>query len=464
MFCFLFSFLITTSLFGQWEPDVRLTVDDSSSNTSYTNCHSIATGPGGTIHVVWYDGRTGKRQIFYKRSTDHGNTWSEDIRLTNTNAQAYDPSIAVFDSTVHVVWQDSRSGTWDAVYYKRSTDAGLTWSDDVPLTNSAYNSRSPSVAADSMGVHVTWADERSGPEIYYRRSTDGGINWSDEQRLTFAFQESWYPAITLSGPYVHITWRDWRDHSFEVYYKRSTDYGVTWDSTDVRLSGDPNGSYNPCIAASGNFVHVIWWDTRFEPFEIYYKRSTDNGAKWSDDIRLTNDSSGSYNPSIVAAGANVHVFWEALADYYPEIDYIHSNDNGITWSADTELTARPNSYATFPSAAFLGNEIHLVWTDFRDNEYGEIYYKRNVTGNAGITQNQSFTQEFEPKELVAPNPFNNYARIYGKAGETFLIYDIQGRLMAKCRNNYFGKDLNQGVYFLKFENSNYKPIRVVKIK
>ena len=106
----------------------------------------------------------------------------------------------------------------------------------------------------------------------------------------------------------------------------------------------------------------------------------------------------------------------------------------------------------------------LVWTDFRDNEYGEIYYKRNLTGNTGITQNQSFAKEFEPKELVAPNPFNNHARIYGTANKTFLIYDIQGRLMAKSQGDFFGRGLNQGVYFLKFENSNHKPIRVVKIK
>jgi hypothetical protein len=67
--------LLTLALFSalfaraQWEPDVRLTNDTSSSWTSWSTQHAIATC-GDSIHVVWQDERTGDAEIYYKRSID----------------------------------------------------------------------------------------------------------------------------------------------------------------------------------------------------------------------------------------------------------------------------------------------------------------------------------------------------------------------------------------------------------
>jgi hypothetical protein len=53
-----------------------------------------------------------------------------------------------------------------------------------------------------------------------------------------------------------------------------------------------------CAAASGPNVYVTWQDTRDGNWEIYFKRSTDRGASWDPDLRLTSDSSWSQNPQI----------------------------------------------------------------------------------------------------------------------------------------------------------------------
>jgi len=43
------------------------------------------------------------------------------------------------------------------------------------------------MAVDSSdAIHIVWADFASdGYEIYYKRSDDGGISWSDAQRITW---------------------------------------------------------------------------------------------------------------------------------------------------------------------------------------------------------------------------------------------------------------------------------------
>ncbi len=366
---------------GQWEPDVRLTYNDSTSHTCYTNARSIALGSNGTVHVVWYDHRTGVDQIYYKRSTDRGTTWSTDTNLTDTTGMKTDPALAVAGETVHVVWADHRFGYPAAIMYRRSTDNGTSWSAEVCLHASSWNSRNPAIAVTGSTVHVAWASDSVGREIYYIRSADNGTTWSPRRRLTFDPQQSWYPSIASSGRFVHLAWEDWRDHSFEIYYLRSTDSGATWDSSPVRLSGDlTTGSCSPSLCVSDSFVHVVWFDTRHTPFELYYRCSSNNGQTWDrPEQRITTDSSGSYNPTISAIGPNVHIVWEALlgtADIYHKM----STDNGITWQPETRLT-NDNFHSATPSLAILDSGVHVVWTDFRDNENGEIYYKRNLNGN-----------------------------------------------------------------------------------
>ena len=386
-FLVLSSCLLVSFAAAQWEPDIRLTGDDSGSHTSFNNTHCIA-GSGRVVHVAWYDRRTGTDQIFYKRSTDAGTTWSQDTALTTGTGGKSDPGLAVMGDLVHLVWEDRRGGYNSEVYYRRSTDNGVSWESETRLTIDNYLSQNPCVCTQGDRVHVAWANDTAGREVYYLRSTDRGVTWGDRRRLTFDMQESYYPSLAAVGNVVHCVWRDWRDHSFEVYYLRSATYGQTWDSIPVRLSGDPaSGSYNPCIAASGPGAHVIWWDTRDTPFELYYRRTTDYGNTWEPEVRLTFDTTGSYNPTIAAEGASVHVTWEAL---YGSADiYVRSSfDVGATWLPEQRLT-NDQFLSVSPSVAVIDSGIHVIWTDFRDSDYGEIYYKRNLTGNVGVEEERS---------------------------------------------------------------------------
>ena len=456
--------LLASPLLAQWEPDVRLTQDGSWSYTSYNNARCIGAGPGGVLHVVWYDGRNGGTcEIYHKRSTDGGTTWSGDSRLTTDPAQSDYPALAVQDSNLYVAWFDGRNGGW-SVYTKRSTDYGATWGPDVLQSyNGGANSWFPSVCASGPNVVVVWEDNRDGgnDQLYYAHSTDYGATWAPEVRLTFT--PSFSPSLAASGPYVHLVWEDTRT-GYDLWYKRSTDGGATW-GPDTRLSNPPNNSAYPSVSASGPNVHVAFHDSRTGNLEIFYQRSTDYGFSWEPDLQLTSAAGTSSFPSIADSGSNVHVIWMEERDGNREVYYKRSTDLGLTWGSDVRLTTDP-AVSFPPSIALSDTMVHVVWADTRDGNL-EIYYKRDPTGNApsGVAEVRNAEFGMRNAELrITPNPYVSFARVPGHEAERFSLYDISGRKVGTYPGDRIGEGLSPGVYFLRQEEGSGAPVRVVKIR
>ncbi|UCG92988.1 MAG: T9SS type A sorting domain-containing protein [candidate division WOR-3 bacterium] len=424
--------VIPSVLFAQWEPDYRLTANNDSSFTSYNNAWCVAANED-TVHVVWYDNRDGNYEIYYKRSSDGGVTWGPDTRLTDEPSGSYNPSIAIAGPEIHVVWEDERSQDVE-VYHKYSTDGGITWGSDVHVSVISGPQGMPSVAVVASCVHVVWVDFTlmGNSEIYYCRSVDGGTTWDAPVQISYAAGFSTSPSIAAHGSNVHIAWHDsrfgWWNN--EIFYRRSTNDGVDW-SPEQQLTMDTTFSNTPSIAASGNNIHVVWEEMRDGNFEIYYKNSTDNGQIWSTDLRLTSDAADSHYPSAAASGSNIHVTWQDTRDGNDEIYYKVSNDYGVSWDPDIRLTD-DQSISQNASVAVAGQKVHVLWTDERDGNW-ELYYKRNPSGNPGIVE---FSDDIASAiHLVAtPNPFSKLTAInFGVAQSAkhiaLDIYDAAGRLV-----------------------------------
>jgi hypothetical protein len=290
-----------------WGPDVQLTSIQSSA------VYPTIAAFGSVLHVVWHDHRTGGAKIFYKRSMDNGNTWGPDVQLSfGTSSASERPSLAILGQDIHVVWQDNRDGNYE-IYYSHSSNGGTSWQTESRITTNAGNSLYPSVYAPGQYVHVAWSDDRDGnKEIYYKRSTDLGSTWGPDTRLTVDSAESSYPSITVISSAVYVVWQDLRN-GWDIYGKRSADGGATW-STDTRLTNDISNSFYPAIFGSGQNLHIVWQDVRDGNWEIYYKRSTDAGLTWPPDTRLTVNGYDSFFPSVAVTGTSVNILWQDNRD------------------------------------------------------------------------------------------------------------------------------------------------------
>jgi len=465
--------LTAMPLLGQWQADQRLTNDPNESRCATTKAVA-ANGPA--VHVVWFDNRDGNQEIYYKSSVDTGLTWSGDVRLTNNASNAQTPRIVVSGNNLHCVWQDNRDGNYE-VYYKRSTDSGATWGLDTRLTSNSNWSLFPTLAVSGSNVHLLWMDDRDGNrETYFKRSTDNGNTWSSDTRLSNDADWTWSPAIAAAGDTVHAVWYEsdaGGNLGKEIFYARSTNAGATWNSA-VNLTNDAGVSMGPCVGASGSTVHVAWEDNRDGNYEIYYKRSTDNGATWGTDTRLTSISGTSYGSSIDVSGPNVHLVWTDERDANDEIYYKSSVDNGVSWSSDERLT---NDGATsfYNSISVSGPAVHVTWYDQRDGNW-EVYYKRNPTGNVFI--DEQGTGVSSPKPFSCATMFKDRITItFAKPEPNSLkikLYDIAGTLVFEenCGRQVSTLALqgakilrlNRGVYFLNVASGMGKTCGIKLIK
>jgi hypothetical protein len=327
-------------------------------------------------------------------------TWDPVKRLTYTTGYSHSPVIAASGANVHVVWLEYNYGTYSQdLFYKKSTDYGATWSAPMRLTWGAYPSL-PAIAVNATAVHIVYV--QSGGDLIYRKSVDNGATWSRTQ-IAWGMYANYDLQMAVSGNFLHVVCVSWANSTYPVlYYKRSTDNGVTWSAPTNLGNGIDYAYYGQSvsIAASGANVHVVYLNNilHWGHFDMYYRRSTDNGATWSAPLQLaslkqvqlrenTDSQASAWSPSVAASGANVHVFYISVPEYgvyvYHELFVMSSTDNGMTWGSGKRLTWSYASYVASLSpkgSAVDGPNVYITYTYWATDQ--DIYFKKSTDGGA----------------------------------------------------------------------------------
>jgi hypothetical protein len=335
---------------------------------------------GDGVHVVWTDDRDGHREVYYKRSTDDGRTWSEDLPLSASGVEARFPAIAADEGVIHVVWLDYRDGNW-AIYHRKHT-AGEGWSPEVQLALSVVEDPprelmimlwQPVVAME--GDHIVIVAPGLHSFVLSLTSTDGGVTWTHKV-VAGPVSNPQEVDLALEGGQAHVVWYQVADSNWEVFYNHSTDGGLTWVGAE-RLTNDdpitPYNSYDPTVAVADGAVHVVWADDRNGAFQLFYRRRGMEGIDWASPVALTPylPDGGAWRPDLVATEDGLRLVWEDYRDGNAEIYTMVSTDGGLSWGAATRLTDA-DGYSVYPRAAALGETAYFVWQDNRSGAW-EVY-------------------------------------------------------------------------------------------
>jgi hypothetical protein len=329
-------------------------------------------------------------QIYLVRSTDHGETWSHPIQLSQTIHDIQFPDIAVTgNGHVYVTyrqWADVRSHeSQDAVIYNKSVDCGQTFSRPVvlapfepydavdvpapepipapPTTRPLADEESEEAQAPSeLGASNCgdFAFHCASGYTFFRRATqvrstadqlDKAHEWvyvvyDPSKPGTETPSGSTYGTI-VSGD-LPLQYHQNVGSQSGIYFLRLDGASGSIDLGPMLIDDQPAGhQLFPDISADGGVLHAMWWDSRLDPcysparpvgncadrttvpsLDVFGTASTDNGATWSPSVRVTDVTS---NPNYEQFGNRAFPF---AGDYL----YITS----------------------------LGEFAYSVWTDYRD--------------------------------------------------------------------------------------------------
>nr|HRC84572.1 sialidase family protein [Thermoanaerobaculia bacterium] len=298
---------------------------------------SISRNPTtGTLCAAWNDSFHGVQQGLgfsgFGRSTDNGVTWTDKLNVSTTDSG--DPSL---------IWRKV-----DGKFYYIALNAGglAIWRSDDDCNSFVFVSQivtgnddkeiatvdNNPASAFYGRIYVAWTDFGAGNRIHVVTSSNAGATWTAQVPISAtgeAVQGAW-PAVAPSGD-VFVAWHHWLSPGFptgntEIQVARSTDGGATFnlvtppvsnvtsarDTTATSSCGRPalkgNVRYlpSPTIAVGPNgHLHAVY---SYDPdatgsgdvVNVYYRRSTDNGATWQPEIQVNDDggTNDQYQPSL----------------------------------------------------------------------------------------------------------------------------------------------------------------------
>ena len=139
-----------------------------------------------------------------------------------------------------------------------------------------------------------------------------------------SFRTGTVPTIGVTDDgLVHLAWGEWDGTSAEVRYVRSLDGGASWTPQIAMNDVTQGHQFFPSLATDGNAVHVVWYDSRLDPagggisaLDVFSNRSTDSGASFAADERVTDVS---FDPNAVS---RFPVFCAAFIGDYIDVDAV----------------------------------------------------------------------------------------------------------------------------------------------
>lgn len=175
-------------------------------------------------------------QIRYLKSSNYGNTWSKDVRLSE-GALNQGVALAAKGNTLVAVWRQFAFNNYQphAIVYAVSTNRGYSWSKpsalgpgficpfDLDVSEIQFRSSAlPVIVNDGSRFFVFWS-QRQGDcatgqsRIVYVSSTNGS-NWNNQPTVLDnsigVAGHQYMPAAFAAGGVVQVVWYDTRDDEY----------------------------------------------------------------------------------------------------------------------------------------------------------------------------------------------------------------------------------------------------------
>ncbi|MCB9514918.1 MAG: T9SS type A sorting domain-containing protein [Candidatus Latescibacteria bacterium] len=347
------------------------------------------------------------------RSDDGGMAWDGGVRARGGDKQwmTIDKSGGVGDGHIYAYWNGFFS-TCPPGFFTRSTDGGDSYENCTTIPDDPYWG---TLTVDPLGRLFTIGT--NGDDFTVARS-------SNAQQAGQSVTWDAVTVVDLGGPIRSST--------------GPNPGGLLGQAHVAAIPGGPQGVVI-CALCSVNPAGT-------DPLDVGFSRSTDGGLTWSAPVRV-NDDAGTgwqwFGTMSTSPSGRIDAIWLDTRDnpgtYLSSLYYSHSDDGGLTWSANERLSEAFDPHLGWPNQDKMGDYYHMVsddqgfnlaWAATFNGEQ-DVYYGRMTLGATAAGDTPA-----APLALLNsdPNPFTASTTLRYKvpvAGFVSLeVYDALGRRVA----------------------------------
>jgi len=333
-----------------------------SQDTTYDDHATSVAFDGTNYFITWHTGQFSDDEIHGARIETSGVVIDTTSILLSMAAYAGRSSSTCFDGANYfAVWEDDRDSLPSHVYGTRADNFGTVLNPNgIPIIDGA----NPVVAFDGTnyltvcsGVKAVRVDTAGIAIDTIDVSSNGGDN----------------PSIIFDGTRYFVAW----EYNNDIYAVRIDTTGLVLDTTAILISNGVYYDRHPAVAFDGTNYFVVWYyGTHETTFDIYGVRIDTTGVLL--DTILIPIAAGSYrqwNPSIAFDGSNYLVVWEDRRNGYACADIYGARvtQDGVVLDTMGIPLCIATSAQYSPEIEFDGQNYCVIWEDWRNGDYTDIY-------------------------------------------------------------------------------------------
>ncbi len=423
--------------------------------------------------ATWVNGTA---EILYSKRDSLGNCLIPETAVSNNPSYSIKPRVAVDASNnVHFVWYDQTPqgmGLWHA---KLANDGTVLVPSHLAVNGAGGLGMSMQIALNKyQDINVAWAEGPSGyNQMSYTQLDSLGDYIIEKIRVT---------PVGLNAYWVGIGVDSFANNHLAC---RTDSGGITNRLTYSKLDKDGNilisnkvlatGGNNSIVSDQNQNIHIVYTNPTGYDNRIDYLKLDQNGniLIGPQTISMPEILSNTYADMAIDSLQYLHVVWQGDSSAVVHIMYCKMDTLGNYIIAPMKIVY-PYQGIEPRIAVDRSNRLHVVWVDGRMNPgvSTDIFYKRGEN-EPGVEETAQLKPTPLPKITVSPNPFNNSVTIRFFLGQStsagtknmeLKIYDVSGKLIKEfnlkssmvwngCDDS--GKQLPNGVYFLRFETEDH---------
>jgi len=267
----------------------------------------------GTVYFAWARFTGGKNSnIYFVRSTDHGQTWSQPMNLTPSAGNLQDPDISVTgNGNVYITYDVGalNNGQPNGVEIVKSTDCGQTFGkSSIVTTYEPYNAQDLTDAGAGARDCGDFADHCQSGYTFFRRGTSTrstADQYDAQHEWIYIVYDASKAGTEVDTGTTYGSLEPGRGSQSAVYFLRYD--GASSTATAPKLLDNQAAGHQtfPDISADGGVLHALWWDSRGDPcysaarpigncangsttasLDVFATSSTNHGGSWITPTRL----------------------------------------------------------------------------------------------------------------------------------------------------------------------------------